>query len=705
MFIFSLRGILHSSPNHHPRKYNLFHLSLLLFGRIISLMAETKAKKPRYLTKSRYKLALECPAKLYYTGKPQYADQKVDDEFMQTLAEGGFQVGALAQQYFPNGTEIKAIDYDEAVEETARLLEKENVVIYEGAIRYGDFYIKADIIVKKGNHVDLIEVKAKSIDRNEDKFEGPRVGITSDWKPYLKDIAFQKHVFKKAFPKLEVSAYLMLADKTALCPTDGLNQKFKIVKGANDRKSIKIAKPITKDDLSVEILTKILVDEYCEMIYKKEDVKKKKADKLTESDKLSYEEELAWYADCYKKDKKIEMCPFIACKECEYKATDEDKAKGLKSGFEECWTAELSWKKKDFDEPTVLDIWATKSKQKFMDDGRYKMKQINKDDINPVPDDKGPGLSQSQRIWLQIEKEKGNDTSPYIDKTNLLNAMDKFNFPLHFIDFETACVAIPFMKGKHPYEQIAFQFSHHTVDKDGTVTHKGEYINADPGVFPNYDFARALKGELEKDNGSIFRFADHENTILNKIREQLVADRSKIPDRDEIVAFIESITQNKDDNRAGKRNMIDLRQLVLRYYYDPYTKGSNSIKKVLPAVLNSSKFLRDKYSKPIYGAKDGIPSKNYENKQWLKIEDGKVVDPYEQLPKLHKDLTDAEVEWLFESDELKAGGAAAAAYGKLQFVDMSDEERKELEAALLKYCELDTLAMVMIYECWRELVK
>jgi hypothetical protein len=33
---------------------------------------------------------------------------------------------------------------------------------------------------------------------------------------------------------------------------------------------------------------------------------------------------------------------------------------------------------------------------------------------------------------------------------------------------------------------------------------------------------------------------------------------------------------------------------------------------------------------------------------------------------------------------------------------MSDYERSEIEAALLKYCELDTFAMVMIYEAWRE---
>jgi hypothetical protein len=41
-----------------------------------------------------------------------------------------------------------------------------------------------------------------------------------------------------------------------------------------------------------------------------------------------------------------------------------------------------------------------------------------------------------------------------------------------------------------------------------------------------------------------------------------------------------------------------------------------------------------------------------------------------------------------------------AAYGKLQYEDMSDLEREKLNTALFKYCELDTLAMVMIYEAW-----
>ena len=34
---------------------------------------------------------------------------------------------------------------------------------------------------------------------------------------------------------------------------------------------------------------------------------------------------------------------------------------------------------------------------------------------------------------------------------------------------------------------------------------------------------------------------------------------------------------------------------------------------------------------------------------------------------------------------------------------MSETERSALKASLLKYCELDTLAMVMLYEHWAEL--
>jgi hypothetical protein len=81
-----------------------------------------------------------------------------------------------------------------------------------------------------------------------------------------------------------------------------------------------------------------------------------------------------------------------------------------------------------------------------------------------------------------------------------------------------------------------------------------------------------------------------------------------------------------------------------------------------------------------------------------------VKDPYLLLPRMFEDVADTNFELLSDDDQLREGGAASAAYARMQFVDMSDYERSELRQALLKYCELDTLAMVMIYEGWKDLL-
>ena len=135
-----------------------------------------------------------------------------------------------------------------------------------------------------------------------------------------------------------------------------------------------------------------------------------------------------------------------------------------------------------------------------------------------------------------------------------------------------------------------------------------------------------------------------------------------------------------------------------------YTYGSNSIKKVLPAVLKSSKFVENKYSKSI-GAIN-VSSKNFDsNHIWLAQKDGEIVSPYKMLPSLFENMTEDEIEaTLSELEDVSDGGAALTAYGKLQYTNMSNKEREELTKALKRYCELDTLAMVMIFEHLKSLV-
>jgi len=655
--------------------------------------------KTRYLTKSRFKLATECPTKLFYTGKSEYANQNLDDSFLLALADGGFQVEELAKCYFPGGHDIKTLDYDKALEETNKLLQQDRITIYEAAIATNKLFIRADILVKKSNHLSPYEVKPKSFDPKEkDTFTNKNGTIKSGWKSYLYDVAFQKYVINQALPQYTVSAHLMMADKSATCPTDRLNQKFRLVKDGNGRKYVSVSETLTDADLTPPILCKVNVDAECDQIYAGKDGGSNQA--------LSFAQRVECFAGNYASDTRIQAPISTTCASCEFYTKDGEEKTGLRSGKKECWKANLGWKDNDFESPTVLDVWNFRKKGKLIAEKHIKMSELNKEDVAPKPDKK-PGISVSERQWLQIEKFQNGDTSIWLDRENLQSEMSSWVFPLHFIDFETTMVVIPFNAGRRPYEGIAFQFSHHIVHEDGTVEHSGQYLNTEQGAFPNYEFVRALEDQLGNDNGTIFRYSNHENTFLNIIYRQLQADQQEIADREELCEFIKSITQAVKDSVeqwTGDRNMVDMWEIVKRYYYDPATNGSNSIKQVLPAILNSSTFLQDKYSKPIYGAPDGIPSLNFKDWQWISIKDGKVTDPYKMLPKMFQDISDKDMGILSDDDELRDGGAALTAYVRMQFEEMSEYERKEIRKALLKYCELDTMAMVMIYEGWKDLL-
>ena len=116
---------------------------------------------------------------------------------MQALAEGGFQVGELAKIYYgvDADSDIKTLDYVSSIEQTKKLFERDDVCIAEAAFRYKNCFVRVDLLKKNGNTLELIEVKAKSWDK-ESSFTQKKNSnrITSDILPYLYDVAFQKWV-------------------------------------------------------------------------------------------------------------------------------------------------------------------------------------------------------------------------------------------------------------------------------------------------------------------------------------------------------------------------------------------------------------------------------------------------------------------------------------------------------------------------------
>lgn len=649
----------------------------------------------RVLSKSRFKLGLECPNKLYFTNDKTFANEKSEDTFLKSLAEGGFQVEELARLHYENGIFIDAesFEYEKAVQLTTDVLLRENVVLYEGAFLVNGYYVRCDIIEKIGNKIRLIEVKAKSFNpTDESLFNGKNGKLVSGWKPYLFDLAFQKKVVQMAFPNFEVEAFLMMADKTKTATINGLNQLFRVPKNGNPRTNI--IKRVTKiEEIGQSVLSEINVDSIINSIID---------GTFLYYDNLNFSEAMPLFRDAYQEKKHLNWpLKFSNCKGCEFKASEEEKQQGLKSGFEHCFKKQLNWSDSDFKRPNAMEIWNYRGGY-LLEENRLFLDDLTEDDLKVIPI--ANKISPSERQWIQVEKARTADATVYVEKEGLKAEMSQWVFPLHFIDFETSTVALPFTADRSPYEQVAFQFSHHIYNEDGSIEHRTEFISNKPGQFPNFIFARALRQALKHDNGSVFRFATHENSILNAIIQQL--KNSSEADKEELISFLKSITVSKKDSVQsweGERKMIDLNLIVKDYYYNPYTKGSNSIKAVLPASLNSSEFLKNKYANCL--EQINVSSKNFNgNHIWFSMKNDELVNPYKMLPSLYGGWeNDEKDETISEIESIADGGEALTAYAKLQYEDMTEKERNEITSGLLKYCELDTLAMVMIYEHLREL--
>ncbi len=81
-----------------------------------------------YLTKSKFKLGLECPTKLYYVDKAIFPNQKKEDPFLEQLANGGFQVEALARLKYAEGEMIDTRNRFDATNETETLLKNNSAI-------------------------------------------------------------------------------------------------------------------------------------------------------------------------------------------------------------------------------------------------------------------------------------------------------------------------------------------------------------------------------------------------------------------------------------------------------------------------------------------------------------------------------------------------------------------------------------------------
>src|SRR5438093_6873359 len=184
-----------------------------------------------YLSKSDFKVARTCATKLYYK-KLRYPSIRDDDQYLQFLADGGYMVEAIARLCHPGGIEIGFEGGPEpsAAQTLSILNAHETVTLFEATLLWENRLARVDILEKSGNSLRLIEVKAKSVDTStgENPFRGVRGNISSNWQPYLEDVAFQYSVLRNLFPEVKITPYLCLVDKSKTTSIHSLFSKFQL---------------------------------------------------------------------------------------------------------------------------------------------------------------------------------------------------------------------------------------------------------------------------------------------------------------------------------------------------------------------------------------------------------------------------------------------------------------------------------------------
>jgi hypothetical protein len=343
-----------------------------------------------------------------------------------------------------------------------------------------------------------------------------------------------------------------------------------------------------------------------------------------------------------------------------------------REGFRECW-GNLA------DDPSILDYYHVTAIERsrgvinaLISRGRTKLSDVEIADLAKADGTPGP-IGERQRIQREYTLSNREYFAP-----DLRHRLERLRYPLHFIDFETSRVAVPYHAGMHPYEQVAFQWSCHTIREKGHAIEHAEWINV-VDAFPNFDFAAALMERIGTD-GSFLIWSMHENSVLNEIREQINKYGYSNPDlRD----WLDTVV--KFDGHPSL-HMVDMCDIAKRCYFHPKMKGRLSLKFVLPAVWETNESLHTQFGE--YYRRDA---------------DGRLFDPYDTLPQLP--FGNPEMEEDSETDEVvREGTGAMRAYQEMLYgLSRNDESRiEQWRRLLLQYCELDTAAMVMVWMHWLE---
>ena len=470
---------------------------------------------------------------------------------------------------------------------------------------------------------------------------------------------YQKIVVQEKYPLSNVSAFILMPDKIFLSLLDNILTWFKLVKT--------VPKPdTTYQKIEVEFIGN---DQNLKDLRNKENqlLALIPVDNIIDKWLPKLNAKAESYIESIISNKKIHSPPISKCRQCEFKV----QANVEKNGFLECW-GELALR----ENPFILDLVKLgniNQKDNFIN---YFVAQ-GKKEVEEGPIDE---VIKSYEIY-------SSTYNPLIKKQEflleeLLEEIQNSNvkYPLHFIDFETSEMALPYHKNMRCCEKVIFQWSCHTIDAPNTKPKYYEWINTDI-LYPNVEFANQLRNCIGSE-GSVMIWSEYQIKQLQSIFNSML----ELEDFDlTLKKWIEGLII-QDQNDPFNR-MIDMHDWAKEFYFQTERGGYKSIKLVLPAVLKSNKSI---HVEELLNDVDLLK----------KDSDGNRINPYDILPEIS-------IEYDGQKIKVNDGSGPMLAYQDMVYGLNRDnnEVKNKYKQALLDYCRLDTLAMVIIWEHWMQLLR
>ena len=232
-------------------------------------------------------------------------------------------------------------------------------------------------------------------------------------------------------------------------------------------------------------------------------------------------------------------------------AEPEPKVELDKSGCDGCECHDYCWK--DMPEDSVFDLLRSNRAREYMAQGILRIADLPP---NSFDNDK-------YNRWIEVCRTQ----QPYIDKSAVAAWLNKLNYPLYYLDFETTQPVVPLWKYSRPYQQIPFQFSLHVQREPNGKFEHYEYLSTGKED-PRYGCVKALLEYIGK-AGTIIAH----NAAFEKSRIKEMAHDLPLPEKD--AKRLQEMTER----------FADTGDVFKQDYLHPKMHASWSIKKVLPALV------------------------------------------------------------------------------------------------------------------------